>query len=211
MGNAPYGIQMQKVLILHGWGGSDHPHWQSKLASEIAKDYGTVSFPLLDNCHFPSKNRWVKQVKKLLEEFKPDTVVCHSLANTLWFWLCQEATESLESEASAPNKTRLKPSTPEFIKAMNNIKRLFMVSPPSLSTTEQTIKTFFPCKIPTNCYAKNIELIVSDNEPWVKLDEAGSMAKSIGANYRVIKDAGHINADSGYGKWKLIEDLVLKK
>ena len=37
------------------------------------------------------------------------------------------------------------------------------------------------------------------------------MAKSIGANYQVIKNAGHINADSGYGKWKLIEDLVITK
>jgi len=52
-----------KVLILHGWGGSDAPHWQAELAAEIAKNYGTVSFPLLDNCHFPSKNRWIKQVK----------------------------------------------------------------------------------------------------------------------------------------------------
>jgi len=175
-----------KTLILHGWGGSDHPHWQSELASEIAKDYGTVSFPLLDNCHFPSKNRWVKQVKKLLEAFQPDTVVCHSLANTLWFWLCQE-------------------------EDMMEVERLFMVSPPSLTTTEATIKTFFPCEIPQNIYAKKIELIVSDNDPWVKLDEAESTAKNIGANYTVIKDAGHINADSGYGKWKLIEDLVLKK
>jgi len=39
----------KRTLILHGWGGSDAPHWQSELASEIAKNYGTVSFPLLDN------------------------------------------------------------------------------------------------------------------------------------------------------------------
>ena len=26
-----------KVLILHGWGGSDAPHWQAELACEIAK------------------------------------------------------------------------------------------------------------------------------------------------------------------------------
>ena len=36
-------------------------------AGEIAKDYGTVSFPLLDNPHFPSKNRWIKQVKALIK------------------------------------------------------------------------------------------------------------------------------------------------
>jgi len=174
-----------RVLILHGWGGSDFPHWQSHLASKVAKEYGTVSFPLLDNCHFPSKNRWVKQVKKILKEFKPDTVVCHSLANTLWFWLCQEEMETVE--------------------------RLFMVSPPSLSTKEDTIKTFFPCSIPQNIYAREVHLIVSNNDPWVKLDEAQKMAETMGSTYTVVEDAGHINADSGYGKWKLIEDLVLKK
>ncbi|MCK5854258.1 MAG: alpha/beta hydrolase [Sulfurovaceae bacterium] len=171
-----------KTLILHGWGGSDHPHWQSHLASEIAKNYGTVSFPLLDNCHFPSKNRWLKQVKKLIEEFKPDTVICHSLANTLWFWLCQEE--------------------------MVEVERLIMVSPPSLQTTEATIKTFFPCEIPQNIYAKKIDLIVSDTDPWVELEEAEAMAKSIGASYQVIKDAGHINADSGYGKWAFMEEHI---
>jgi predicted alpha/beta hydrolase family esterase len=174
-----------RVLILHGWGGSDHPHWQSELASEIAKNYGTVSFPLLDNCHFPSKNRWIKQVKKLLEEFKPDTVVCHSLANTLWFWLCQEEIDTIE--------------------------KLYMVSPPSLTTTEPTIKTFFPCKIPQNIHAKEVHLIVSDTDPWIKLDEAQKLAKSIDAQYTVIENGGHINADSGYGKWKLIENLLISK
>jgi len=173
-----------KTLILHGWGGSDAPHWQSHLASEIAKNYGTVSFPLLDNCHFPSKNRWLKQVKKILEDFKPHTVVCHSLANTLWFWLCQEKLETVE--------------------------RLFMVSPPSLSTNEATLKTFFPCEIPSNVYANEIHLIVSDNDPWIKLDEAETMAKSVNASYTVIENAGHINADSGYGKWEFIEELLLK-
>ena len=129
---------MRKTLILHGWGGSDAPHWQAELAAEIAKDYGTVSFPLLDNCHFPSKNRWIKQVKAILEDFKPDTVVCHSLANTLWFWLCEEG-------------------------EIETVERLFMVSPPSLNTEEKTIKTFFPCPMPENIYAKEVHMIVSDD------------------------------------------------
>jgi predicted alpha/beta hydrolase family esterase len=174
-----------KLLVLHGWGGSDAPHWQAELAAEVAKNYGTVSFPLLDNCHFPSKNRWVRQVKAILEDFRPDTVVCHSLANTLWFWLCQEEIESVE--------------------------RLFMVSPPSLTTTEKTIKTFFPCNIPEEIHAKEIHMIVSDNDPWVNLDEAESIATQINATFTTIPNAGHINADSGYGKWGLIENMVMDK
>ena len=180
-------MQVQdKVLILHGWGGSDAPHWQAELASEIAKNYGTVSFPLLDNCHFPSKNRWLKQVKQILDDFKPDTVVCHSLANNLWLWLCQEAD-------------------------MREIKRLFMVSLPSLVTQEKTIKTFFPCPLPKNIYAKEVHIIVSDNDPWVKRQEAKEIASHYDATFTTIANAGHINTDSGYGKWKLIEDLILEK
>ncbi len=174
-----------RTLILHGWGGSDTPHWQAELAAEIAKNYGTVSFPLLDNCHFPSKNRWVKQVKQILEEFKPDTVVCHSLANTLWFWLCQEE--------------------------IPQVNRLFMVSPPSLTTKEATIKTFFPCEMPEKLYAKEIQMIVSDNDPYIEVTEAATMAKYYDIPLSIIKNAAHINADSGYGKWELIEDLVLER
>ena len=174
-----------KLLVLHGWGGSDSPHWQAEVEAEVAKNYGTVSFPLLDNCHFPSKNRWVRQVKAILEDFRPDTIVCHSLANTLWFWLCQEEIE--------------------------NVERLFMVSPPSLTTTEKTIKTFFPCNIPEEIHAKEIHMIVSDNDPWVNLDEAESIAAHIDATFTTIPNAGHINADSGYGKWELIEKLVMRQ
>ena len=173
-----------RTLILHGWGGSDAPHWQAELAAEIAKNYGTVSFPLLDNCHFPSKNRWVKQVRQILEEFKPDTVVCHSLANTLWFWLCEEDIET--------------------------VQRLLMISPPSLTTKEATIKTFFPCEMPKTLYAKEVQMIVSDNDPYIGVAEAETIAKYYDIPLTIIKDAGHINADSGYGKWALIEKLVME-
>ncbi len=179
-------MQVQdRVLILHGWGGSDAPHWQAELAAKIAKNYGTVSFPLLDNCHFPSKNRWVKQVQQILEDFKPDTVVCHSLANTLWFWLCQ--------------------------KEIKTVQRLFMVSPPSLTTEEKTIKSFFPCEMPKELYAKEVQIIVSDDDPYIKIDEAKTISKHYDIPLTIINDAGHINAGSGYGKWELIENLVIQK
>jgi len=173
-----------RLLILHGWGGSDAPHWQAELAAEVAKNYGTVSFPLLDNCHFPSKNRWLRQAKKILEDFKPDTVVCHSLANTLWFWLCKED--------------------------ITPVERLFMVAPPSLQTEEQTIKTFFPAPMPPELYAKEIQMIISDNDPWVNTEEAEAIAKYYNIPLTTIKNAGHINTQSGYGKWELIEKLVME-
>jgi len=175
-----------KLLILHGWGGSDAPHWQAELACEAARDYGTVSFPLLDNCHFPSKNRWMRQVKAILEDFKPDTVVCHSLANTLWFWLCDEG-------------------------RIETVERLYMVAPPGLHTKEATIKTFFPCPLPKKLFAGQVEMIVSDNDPYMGLEEAKEVADHYHIPLEIIENAGHINTESGYGKWNYIEKKVLGK
>ena len=179
-----------KILILHGWGGSDAPHWQAELAGTVAKHYGTVSFPLLDNCHFPSKNRWLKQLKTILEAYKPNTIVCHSLANTLWLWLCSD-------EA--------------FMDTLGEVQRLFMVSPPSLQTDIETIKTFFPCPLPKTLYAKETHLIVSDNDPYIDLSEAQGLASHCNIPLSILANAGHINADSGYGKWGLIENLVIRR
>ena len=165
-----------KVLLLHGWGGSDEPHWQAWLAGEIAKDYGTVSFPLLDNPHFPTKNRWMRQVKQLLTEFQPDVVICHSLANTLWFHLCHEA-EILQ------------------------VKRLLLVAPPSLTLELETIKTFFPVSTPNNLYAEEVTLVTSDNDPYMTPQEAQALALTLELDMKVLANAGHINAESGYGVW----------
>jgi predicted alpha/beta hydrolase family esterase len=111
-------------------------------------------------------------------------VVCHSLANTLWFWLCEEDIET--------------------------VQRLLMISPPSLTTKEATIKTFFPCEMPETLYAKEVQMIVSDNDPYIGVAEAETIAKYYDIPLTIIKDAGHINADSGYGKWALIEKLVME-
>jgi len=175
-----------KLLILHGWGGSDYPHWQAHLAMEVAKNYGTVSFPLIQHPHFPSLNRWRREVLQHLEAFKPDTVVCHSLANTLWFHLAAE-------------------------KALEPVKRLFMVAPPSRTTVIEGLDDFYPAPLPTKLYSRETQLIVSDNDPYITLSEARETAAHFAIPLTILQDAGHINADSGYGKWKFIEELVMEK
>lgn len=169
----------EKVLLLHGWGGSDYPHWQAWLAGELAKDYGTVAFPLLDNPHFPTKNRWIKQFKKVLKTFQPDTVICHSLANTVWFHLCNEG-------EIAP------------------VKRLLLVAPPRLDLELDTIKTFFPVEVPKNLFAEEVLMITSDNDPYMTSEEASTLQQELGVEMKVLHHAGHINAESGYGEWPWI-------
>ena len=173
----------KKVLLLHGWGGSDYPHWQSWLAGELAGEYGTVSFPLLDHPHFPSKNRWMGQVKALLKEFKPQIVLCHSLANTLWFHLCHEG------EIAA-------------------VEHLYLVAPPRLDCTIETISSFFPVTPPQNLFARNVQLVTSTTDPYMTPEEAQALQKALDVPMHVLEDAGHINADSGYGEWPWMLERV---
>lgn len=174
----------QRVLILHGWGGSDTPHWQSYLAAEIARNYGVVSFPLLEDKEFPDKSEWLAQLGEHLQTFQPTVVVCHSLANTLWFHACNEA----------------------FIKS--DIEHLLLVAPPSLTCQIEELKTFFPAQVPKELHAKNVKLIVSDNDPYMTLEEAQKLQKDLDVEMQVIKDGGHLNSDSGYGEWSEIVELV---
>lgn len=177
----------QKILILHGWGGSDFPHWQSWLAGELAKDYGIVSFFKFSNPDTPELTMWKSELKEHLEDFKPDIVVCHSLANLLWFHLCND--ESIEE-----------------------VQKLYLVAPPSLEHTIEELKSFFPVVAPENLYAKEALLIASTNDPYMTLDEANTLQKKLNTQMEVLKDAGHINSDSGYGKWEwILEEIKQQK
>lgn len=165
-----------KVLLLHGWGGSDFPHWQSHLASELAKNYGKVSFLHFSDVDTPKLDLWLSELKQELQDFKPEIVICHSLANTLWFHLCNN--ESIEP-----------------------IQKLYLVAPPSISCQVPELSEFFPLQTPKNLFAKEALLITSTNDPYLTVEEAKSLQKSLKIKMKTLENAGHINAESGFGEW----------
>jgi predicted alpha/beta hydrolase family esterase len=175
-----------KILILHGWGGSDFPHWQSWLAGEIAKSYGCVSFLKFSTPETPNLGMWKEELLSHLNDFKPEIVVCHSLANTLWFHLCNE-----ENFAE--------------------VQKLYLVAPPSMNCKVGELREFFPVNAPKNPHAKEILLITSTNDPYMSEDEAKILQNELQTEMVVLKDAGHINTASGYGNWQWILEEILKK
>ena len=174
---------MKKVLIVHGWGGSDYPHWQSWLAAELAKDYGCVYFLKFGDIDKPSKKEWRKELLDAMDEFKPNIVLCHSLANTLWFHLANE-------------------------KKLQEVEKLFLVAPPSMHCHIDELKEFFPCEVPTNLYADKAILVGSTNDPYMDESELLRLQAELDIEIEILKNAGHINADSGFGKWDWILDQV---
>ena len=173
----------KKVLLLHGWGGSDFPHWQSWLAGEIVKDYGCINFLKFSDFDAPKLDVWLDELQNALADFKPDIVICHSLANTLWFHLCQT-------------------------QRIKTIQKLYLVAPPSLNCEVQELKEFFPVKIPHTLNAANALLITSTNDPYLMMDEAKILQTNLNIEMKVLENAGHINTQSGYGKWPwILQDI----
>jgi len=170
---------MQRVLILHGWGGSDYPHWQSLLASKIACSYGTVSFPLLRDEMTPKLNEWLEDLDREIKLFNPNVVVCHSLGNILWMHYVRQNSYQID--------------------------KLYMVAIPNPNKELEELKTFYPCPLPDSLNAKEITVVASTNDPFATIEQIEPIAKKYNAKFKILEDAGHINKESGYGEWEWIE------
>ncbi|MBN2815173.1 MAG: alpha/beta hydrolase [Campylobacterales bacterium] len=176
----------KKILLLHGWGGSDFPHWQSWLAGELAKEYGEVKFLRFSNYDTPKLSVWMLELQNALMEFTPDIVICHSLANTLWFHLCIQS-------------------------SIREIEKLYLVAPPRVSCEIEELSEFFPAAIPQKLCAKESLLIVSTNDPYMSLTEAQELQQKLNIEMKVLENAGHINSDSGFGEWPWMLEEVKGK
>ncbi len=164
----------KKVLILHGWGGSDYPHWQAWAASELIKENYTVSFPSLPDRDEPKFEEWIEALKKEFDHFTPDIVVCHSLANILWFHFV--------------SKYDIKP-----------IEKLMLVAPVSQKPIEE-LKSFYPYPIVDDLKAKEVIMVGSTNDPYMSVEEIMQLQSKLNVGLKILEDAGHINTDSGYGE-----------
>jgi predicted alpha/beta hydrolase family esterase len=174
---------LKKVLILHGWGGSDYPHWQSHLAMQLIEANYTVSFPALPNRDFPDLKEWLEFLDNEMKSFQPDIVVCHSLANILWF----HYTSNYE---------------------IKELDKLMLVSPVSPLCEIVELKTFFPYPIPQDLRAKGKIMASGDNDPYITIDELYALSNILGIGLKVLEGAGHINTDSGFGKLDCAFDWI---
>jgi predicted alpha/beta hydrolase family esterase len=178
-------INQKKVLILHGWGGSEKPHWQWWLSEELKKDGFEVSFPNIKDKDFPLLEEWLEFLKDEFERFKPDFVVCHSLANILWFHFVEKFD-------------------------IKDIKKLLLVAPVRQNCKIEELKTFFPYPIPKDLKADEVMMASSTNDPYMSVEEAIELQSKLNIGMKIMQNAGHINADSGYGPLECAKEWIIK-
>ena len=175
----------KKVLILHGWGGSDYPHWQAWVASELIKKNFTLSFPSIPNRDSPELDTWLEFLAKEFQHFQPDIVICHSLANMLWFHFVE--------------KYNIEP-----------IKKLMLVAPVRKTCDIPKIKSFFPYPVPKDLKAEETIMVGSSNDPYMSVEEVIKLQSELNIGLKILEDAGHINGDSGFGELSCAIDWIVQ-
>lgn len=76
-----------------------------------------------------------------------------------------------------------------------------LVAPPDVERvdTPSCLKAFGP--VPQHSLSFQSVLVASDEDPYCRLDRARQFAASWGSRLEILPNAGHINAESGFGDW----------
>ena len=176
----------KRVLILHGWSGSAFPHWQAHLEKDLLNNGSyEVHFPSLPKKDNPDLASWLLAIDFEINTFKPEIIICHSLANILWFHYVNQ------------NKMHY------------NLEKLMLVSPVSVDCKIPELSSFFPYELPNDLKSNLSIMASSDNDPYISIDELYDMSNKLAIGLKVLENAGHINTDSGYGKLDCAYDWIV--
>lgn len=174
-------------LIIHGLGGSGPDHWQSWLADKLIQRGHHVVFPTFSNMNHPNKEVWLQELSSTIEKI-PDhqqlIVITHSLGGILW-----------QHFAAGYHK-----------KIANHV---IVVAPPSPAVVIPSAKSFFP--VPLNRsnltrVADETLFIHSTNDPYCSMEDVKHYLQ-LNLQTITLPNMGHINVQSGHGKWQLILEL----
>ncbi len=181
-----------RVLILHGWKGSEPEHWQTWLAGRLRERGVCVRYPALPACDVPCPDRWGAALHPELEALEgagdgERVVVCHSLACVLWL---REAARV----AVAPD-------------------RVVLVAPPGPGAAVPELAGFYPTGADREAVmraAGHTRLVCSDDDPYCPEGAATVWGAPLGLDVELLPGQGHLNVDAGYGPWPAMEDWVLR-
>ena len=175
---------MEKYIIIHGSFGSKDGNWFPWLKNKLEKDNTDVVVPQMPvgvgNQNFEN---W-SIVLNDLNINENTTIIAHSIAP---IFVCKYL---------ITNKIKVKKLV--FVCGFNNYlgidSEFDAVNEPMFIENFEDIKE----------YCNNIICYYSDNDPYVKFEVEKSFADTVSNEQYVIKNGGHINAESGYTEFEEI-------
>jgi predicted alpha/beta hydrolase family esterase len=164
------------VLIVPGWNGSGPSHWQTIWEREHP-EYLRVKQRDWHNAYRPN---WVAGLEQAVLSAPGDVVlVAHSLGCLTVAWWA--ATRGC---------------------GWARVQCAMLVAPPDLSSAHSrlpTLVSFTP--VPRGLLPFPSVLVASESDPYITFDAAADLAGAWGCGLVNAGKVGHINTDSGHGRW----------
>lgn len=180
---------MINVIIIHGTGGNPEGNWFPWLKSELEKLDCKVFVPKFPTPIDQSLENWLNVFKEYRQYLDENSIIIgHSLGPAFLLNVLENLKHPIKCSFFISG----------FIGLINN---------PEFDELNKTfaVQQFNWDKIKNNC--KKFVVINSDNDPYVPLEKGKELAKNLDTELIILKNAGHINKESGYVKF----DFLLKK
>ena len=164
---------MTQYLIIPGLGNSGEDHWQTHFENS-GDNFRRIEQKEWDA---PNCEDWIENINKVVGEYDPKNVVlvAHSLGCTaVAYWAKKHRTI---------------------------IKGAFLVAPSDIENPVYTFPATGFTPIPLEKLPFPTLVIASLDDVWVSEKRAKFFAENWGSNLINIGNAGHINADAGFGDW----------
>ena len=181
-------ITISNYIILHGSFGSKDGNWFPWLKEQPEDKNYKVDVPQMPvGVGNQNYENWSKELDKLLLN-ENTIIVAHSIAPV---FVCKYLIN---------NKIKVKKLI--FVCGFNNYLGIDpdfdAVNEPMFLNNLENIKN----------YCNDIVCFYSDNDPYVKFDVEKDFANTISNEQHIIKNGGHINAESGYTEFKEILEYL---
>lgn len=176
-------VEGPTVLIVPGLNGSNDTHWQT-LWEDSRSDCVRASLGSWSN---PRPELWIPRLDAAVYGCPGDVIlVAHSLGCITTAHWAQQHEET----------------------ARQRIRGALLVAPcdPERPNARPELARFAP--IPREPLPFPSVLVASTNDPYMRIDRARELARSWASSFIDIGMHGHINSDSGLGRWEFGLDLL---
>lgn len=178
----------KRIIIVHGWEGSPQGNWFPWLKDKLEGEGYEVIVPAMPNPNLPVMQEWLAKLSSVIK--KPDENV-YLVGHSLGVIAILRYLESLGQNDKIGGAV-LVAGFPEPIgyEELNS----FFHKPLDYDHIKRIVKKFVA--------------IHSDNDPYVPLQNGQLLKDKLGAELVIIKNGGHLNAESGYTELPIVFEVL---
>jgi len=177
------------VFIIHGAYGHPGENWFPWLKSELEKIGCGVFVPKFPTPENQTLETWLKVFKSYEQHIDENSIVVgHSLGVPFLLNVLEKTGRPIKSAF--------------FVSGFSSLPG---------NKFDEIMKTFVERKFGWKAIRKNCKkfyVFHSDNDPYVPLEKAEELAKNLGTEIILVKNAGHFNEKAGYTRFDLLLERI---